>query len=154
MDKIIVIIIIIIIIIITIIIITLLLLLCYRHYLVVKYKDKPLEFWDLKTLSFLREMVSNPPSFSCIEWTPSHRSKSKVDHTVPSTTMDFDMAMGADTKMALAKEYLTVMDSYGSMWQITIEGSKVKVVNSTPTQVRRKKHLLVVVVTYVHVGLM
>ena len=67
----------------------------------VKYKDKPLEFWDLKTLTFLREMVSNPPSFSSIEWTPTaHRSKSKAEHALSSTTLDFDMAMGADTKMA------------------------------------------------------
>lgn len=76
----------------------------YRNYLVVKYKDKPLEFWDLKTLTFLREMVSNPPSFSCIEWTPTtHRAKSKTDHTPSATampTVDFDMAMGADSKMA------------------------------------------------------
>jgi len=112
-------------------------LLC-RHYVVVKYKDKPLEFWDLKSRMFLREMVSNPPSFSCIEWTPTpHRSKSKVEQTPSSTTVDFDLAMGGDSKMmqALSKEYLTVMDAYGSQWQITIEGSKVKVINSTPTQV-------------------
>ena len=30
---------------------------------------------------------------------------------------------------------LTVMDDNGSMWQISIDGSKVKVVNSAPTQV-------------------
>lgn len=67
-----------------------------------KYKDKPLEFWDLKTLTFLREMVSNPPSFNCIEWSPtSHKSKSKGDHAhLGMATVDFDMAMGAtDSKM-------------------------------------------------------
>ena len=30
---------------------------------------------------------------------------------------------------------LTVMDETGSLWQISIEGSKVRVVNSVPTQV-------------------
>ena len=69
-----------------------------------KYKDKPLEFWDLKTLTFLREMVSNPPSFNCIEWSPSpHKSKNKIDHSLASvmSTVDFDIAMGAtDPKLA------------------------------------------------------
>jgi hypothetical protein len=74
----------------------------------VKYKDKPLEFWDLKTLTFLREMVSNPPSFNCIEWSPTpHKSKNKSDHPhlgTAMTTVDFDLAMGAtDSKMAQVK---------------------------------------------------
>lgn len=75
----------------------------------VKYKDKPLEFWDLKTLTFLREMVSNPPSFNCIEWTPTpHKSKSKVEHVASGaimSTVDFDMAMGAtDSKMSQVRK--------------------------------------------------
>ena len=37
-----------------------------RNYLVAKYKDRPLEFWDAKTLTFMRELVSNPPTFSCV----------------------------------------------------------------------------------------
>lgn len=114
----------------------------HKYYLVIKYKDKPLEFWDLKTLTFLREMVSNPPSFNCIEWSPSaHKSKSKADTlasgSAAMSTVDFDVAMGAtDSKMsqALTREHLTVMDVTGSMWQIVIEGSKVKVAHSTPVQ--------------------
>ncbi len=78
----------------------------------IKYKDRPLEFWDLKTLTFLREMVSNPPSFNCVEWTPlPHRIKStqsKPDFSNGGgggggnlATVDFDVAMGAtDSKMA------------------------------------------------------
>ena len=70
-----------------------------RNYLVVKYKDRPLEFWDVRSQTFLRELVSNPPTFSCIEWSPSPKtSKSqKVDHTafgVSMSTVDFDVAMG------------------------------------------------------------
>ena len=37
-----------------------------RNYLVAKYKDRPLEFWDAKNLTFMRELVSNPPTFSCV----------------------------------------------------------------------------------------
>ena len=48
-----------------------------RNYLVAKYKDKPLEFWDAKSLTFMRELVSNPPTFSCVVspfylYTPPH----------------------------------------------------------------------------------
>lgn len=78
----------------------------------VKFKDKPLEFWDLKTLTFLREMVSNPPSFNCIEWSPSpHKSKSKLEHGASGSmsTVDFDVAMGAtDSKMAQVREGVTI----------------------------------------------
>ena len=66
----------------------------------VKYKDRPLEFWDVHSQTFLRELVSNPPSFSCIEWSPSPKfSKSqKADPLafgVSMSTVDFDVAMGA-----------------------------------------------------------
>ncbi len=43
-----------------------------RNYVVVKYINRPLEFYDAKTGVFLREMVTNPPSFSCIDWIPNH----------------------------------------------------------------------------------
>ena len=38
----------------------------HKNYLVAKYKDRPLEFWDAKNLTFMRELVSNPPTFSCV----------------------------------------------------------------------------------------
>ncbi len=42
--------------------------------MVVKYKDRPLEFWDARTLTFIRDVVSNPPTFSCVVCTSSiHR---------------------------------------------------------------------------------
>lgn len=44
----------------------------YRNYVVVKYTNRPLEFYEAKTGLFLREMVTNPPSFSTIDWTPHH----------------------------------------------------------------------------------
>ena len=65
-----------------------------------KYKDRPLEFWDARSQTFLRELVSNPPSFSCIEWSPSPKGPKtqKVDHMTygaSMSTVDFDVAMGA-----------------------------------------------------------
>lgn len=53
--------------------------------------------------------------------------------------MDFDLALGAgEVKVAgvfQEKEVLNVMDEVGSLWQISIEGSRVRVVNSTPLEV-------------------
>lgn len=53
--------------------------------------------------------------------------------------MDFDLALGAGEGKAASvfqeKEVLNVMDEVGSLWQISIEGSRVRVVNSTPLEV-------------------
>ena len=74
-----------------------------RNYLVVKYKDRPLEFWDARSHAFLRELVSNPPTFSCVEWSPSPKQP-KAQKTnagdlltfgASVSTVDFDVAMGA-----------------------------------------------------------
>jgi len=108
----------------------------HKNYLVVKYKDRPLEFWDARTLTFIREIVSNPPSFSCIEWTPV-QNKTKPQKPEPLSSVsavDYDIAMGTPSSQSPEREQLTVMDEVGSMWQISIEGSKVKVTNSIPTQ--------------------
>lgn len=69
--------------------------------MVVKYKDRPLEFWDVRSQTFLRELVSNPPTFSCVEWSPSPKTtKAQKPTSDPLTfgtsvsTVDFDVAMG------------------------------------------------------------
>ncbi len=46
-----------------------------------------------------------------------------------------NVTISAPSTQALLKEQLTVMDVTGCMWQITIEGSKVKVVHNSPVQV-------------------
>ena len=53
--------------------------------------------------------------------------------------VDFDVALGAgEGKMSgvyQEKELLNVMDEVGSLWQISIEGSRVRVMNGTPLAV-------------------
>ena len=51
-----------------------------RNYLVAKHKDRPLEFWDAKNLTFMRELVSNPPTFSCVV-SPSAPQPATHTHT-------------------------------------------------------------------------
>ncbi|KAL5471412.1 hypothetical protein EMCRGX_G029528 [Ephydatia muelleri] len=112
----------------------------HRNYFVINYKDKPLEFWDASTLTFLRELVSHPPSFKAVEWCPSHgRTKTQKPDAgaiTPTPTVDFDVAMGTmDTKIHTPeREYVSVMSTEGDMWQLSVEGSKIKVLSSTPVQ--------------------
>ncbi len=48
--------------------------------MVVKYKDRPLEFWDARSLTFIRDVVCNPPTFSCVVGTSLlHQRRSQYE---------------------------------------------------------------------------
>uniref|UniRef100_A0A8B9HAU5 WD repeat-containing protein 11 n=1 Tax=Astyanax mexicanus TaxID=7994 RepID=A0A8B9HAU5_ASTMX len=47
-----------------------------KQYLVVVFRDKPLELWDVRTGTLLREMAKNFPTVTALEWSPSHNLKS------------------------------------------------------------------------------
>ncbi|KAM6346944.1 WD repeat-containing protein 11 isoform 6-T7 [Alca torda] len=47
-----------------------------KQYLAVVFKDKPLEIWDVRTCTLLREMSKNFPTATALEWSPSHNLKS------------------------------------------------------------------------------
>uniref|UniRef100_H2MDP5 WD repeat-containing protein 11 n=1 Tax=Oryzias latipes TaxID=8090 RepID=H2MDP5_ORYLA len=47
-----------------------------KQYLVVVFKEKPLELWDVRTGSLLREMAKSFPTVTALEWSPSHNLKS------------------------------------------------------------------------------
>ena len=71
------------------------------------------------------------------EWYPTH-GKSKTQKVDADNLMpvDFDLAMGAgEVKVHQEREVLNVMDDVGSLWQISIEGSRVRVINGTPLAV-------------------
>ncbi|EDO36880.1 predicted protein [Nematostella vectensis] len=46
-----------------------------KQYLFIVFKDKPIQLWDLKNLTVLKEMPKNFPSIVSLEWSPSHHSK-------------------------------------------------------------------------------
>ena len=48
---------------------------CCRQYIVFGFKDKPLELWDMKTMTMLREMGKSIPRPTALEWSPSHSLK-------------------------------------------------------------------------------
>lgn len=55
--------------------------------------------------------------------------------SVPLEVFDaLSLMCGIHVQMS-GREILTVIDDNGCMWQMSIDGSKVKVINSTPAQV-------------------
>lgn len=46
-----------------------------RQYLVVVFRDKPLELWDIRTGTLLREMAKNFPTVTALVLTNLHTNK-------------------------------------------------------------------------------
>lgn len=46
-----------------------------RQYLVVVFRDKPLELWDIRTGTLLREMAKNFPTVTALVQTHLHTNK-------------------------------------------------------------------------------
>lgn len=46
-----------------------------KQYFILVFKDKPVELWDLKTLTILREFSKYLPHPTALEWSPSHNLK-------------------------------------------------------------------------------
>lgn len=59
-----------------------------RQYLVVVFRDKPLELWDIRTGTLLREMAKNFPTVTALVQTNLHttelheKKKNRKWHTV------------------------------------------------------------------------
>lgn len=49
-----------------------------RQYLVVVFRDKPLELWDIRTGTLLREMAKNFPTVTALVMTNLHANKNNV----------------------------------------------------------------------------
>uniref|UniRef100_A0A4W3H4F0 WD repeat-containing protein 11 n=1 Tax=Callorhinchus milii TaxID=7868 RepID=A0A4W3H4F0_CALMI len=120
-----------------------------KQYLVIVFKDKPLELWDIRTYTLLREMSKNFPAVTALEWSPSHNLKSLrkkqlaareaiARQTVPSDmeTSSIDSSMisllqEAESKSELnqnisAREHFVFTDNDGQVYHLTVEGNIVK----------------------------
>lgn len=120
-----------------------------KQYLVVVFKDKPLELWDVRTGTLLREMAKNFPSVTALEWSPSHNLKSlkkkqiaareamarqttlsdaeqsSVESSVISLLQDAESK--AETSHGIsAREHFVFTDTDGQVFHITVEGNTVK----------------------------
>uniref|UniRef100_A0A671XA70 WD repeat-containing protein 11 n=1 Tax=Sparus aurata TaxID=8175 RepID=A0A671XA70_SPAAU len=119
-----------------------------KQYLVVVFRDKPLELWDIRTGTLLREMAKNFPAVTALEWSPSHNLKSlkkkqmaareamarqtvsdaeqsSVESSVISLLQDAESK--SETSQAIsAREHFVFTDTDGQVYHITVEGNTVK----------------------------
>ncbi|XP_053548627.1 WD repeat-containing protein 11 [Bombina bombina] len=120
-----------------------------KQYLAVAFKDKPLELWDIRTCTLLREMPRSFPSVTALEWSPSHNLKSlrkkqmaareaMARQTVSSDTelnsvesSVISLLQEAESKSELtqnitAREHFVFTDTDGQVHHLTVEGNSVK----------------------------
>ncbi|XP_060943690.1 WD repeat-containing protein 11 [Limanda limanda] len=119
-----------------------------KQYLVVVFRDKPLELWDTRTGTLLREMAKNFPTVTALEWSPSHNLKSlkkkqmaareamarqtvsdAEQSTVESSVISLlqDAESKSETSQAIsAREHFVFTDTDGQVYHITVEGNTVK----------------------------
>ncbi|XP_037759290.1 WD repeat-containing protein 11 isoform X2 [Chelonia mydas] len=120
-----------------------------KQYLAVVFKDKPLELWDVRTCTLLREMSKNFPTVTALEWSPTHNLKSlkkkqlaareaMARQTVVSDTelssvesSVISLLQEAESKSELsqnisAREHFVFTDTDGQVYHLTVEGNSVK----------------------------
>ncbi|XP_041124684.1 WD repeat-containing protein 11 isoform X2 [Polyodon spathula] len=119
-----------------------------KQYLVVVFKDKPLELWDIRTCTLLREMAKNFPVVTALEWSPSHNLKSmkkkqlaareaiarqtvsdtevcSVESSVISLVQEAESRSGLSQSIS-AREHFVFTDMDGQVYHLTVEGNSVK----------------------------
>uniref|UniRef100_A0A8C3AU92 WD repeat-containing protein 11 n=1 Tax=Cyclopterus lumpus TaxID=8103 RepID=A0A8C3AU92_CYCLU len=112
-----------------------------KQYLVVVFRDKPLELWDTRTGTLLREMAKNFPTVTALEWSPSHNLKSLkkkqmaareaiARQTVSDCGAEYllqDAESKSESSQAIsAREHFVFTDMDGQVYHITVEGNTVK----------------------------
>ncbi|XP_073934293.1 WD repeat-containing protein 11 isoform X2 [Castor canadensis] len=120
-----------------------------KQYLAIVFKDKPLELWDVRTCTLLREMSKNFPAITALEWSPSHNLKSlrkkqlatreaMARQTVVSDaelsiveSSVISLLQEAESKSELsqnisAREHFVFTDNDGQVYHLTVEGNSVK----------------------------
>ncbi|KAA0717551.1 WD repeat-containing protein 11 [Triplophysa tibetana] len=120
-----------------------------KQYLVVVFRDKPLELWDVRTGTLLREMAKNFPTVTALEWSPSHNLKSLKKKQLAAreamarqtTLADAEQSSVESSVISLlqdaesksetchgisAREHFVFTDTDGQVYHITVEGNTVK----------------------------
>ncbi|XP_065883318.1 WD repeat-containing protein 11-like isoform X2 [Dysidea avara] len=106
-----------------------------KNYLVIVFvPDKPLEIWDARTLTLLKELPAQNPIFPAVEWSQSHL-KTILKKSTDMSTVNYDIALeGADSykgAVVVPREIITFVDTDGACYHVSVEGNKIK--NMTPT---------------------
>lgn len=109
-----------------------------KQYLIVLFKEKPFEIWDLRTYTLLREMKKSFPPISALEWSPTVKKKSSNTDLFGSTphieTSGLQSMLPAsesnsDTKIgqsSLTKEHFVFAEASGPLHHFIIENTSIK----------------------------
>uniref|UniRef100_A0A669CE52 WD repeat-containing protein 11 n=1 Tax=Oreochromis niloticus TaxID=8128 RepID=A0A669CE52_ORENI len=110
-----------------------------KQYLVVVFRDKPLELWDIRTGTLLREMAKNFPTVTALVQTHLHTNKNVVLRALRWENSQYrflssspysllqDAESKSETSQAIsAREHFVFTDTDGQVYHITVEGNTVK----------------------------
>uniref|UniRef100_A0A669F0L4 WD repeat-containing protein 11 n=1 Tax=Oreochromis niloticus TaxID=8128 RepID=A0A669F0L4_ORENI len=107
-----------------------------KQYLVVVFRDKPLELWDIRTGTLLREMAKNFPTVTALVQTHLHTNKNVVLYQVKNryrflSSSPYSLLQDAESKSETsqaisAREHFVFTDTDGQVYHITVEGNTVK----------------------------
>ncbi|XP_041477434.1 WD repeat-containing protein 11-like [Lytechinus variegatus] len=108
-----------------------------KQYLIVLFKEKPFEIWDLRTVCLLREMPKHFPIITALEWSPSHHKKKSANVEHQSSGMSLDgVLMGSTINLAESssenrpatttiREHFVFAEISGVLHHFWVEGSVV-----------------------------
>lgn len=117
-----------------------------KQYFLLAFKEKPVELWDLRTFTMLREMGKSLPRPTALEWSPSHSLKSlkkksqqqssdSVTTSITSQNAQDNMASSttsihenteSDPKSSpktAIKEHFVFTDAEGTLYHFVVEGN-------------------------------
>ncbi|KAH0623694.1 hypothetical protein JD844_006753 [Phrynosoma platyrhinos] len=111
-----------------------------KQYLAVVFKDKPLELWDIRTCTLLREMSKNFPTITALSLRKKQLAarEAMARQTVVSDTEQsslessvISLLQEAESKSELsqnisAREHFVFTDTDGQVYHLTVEGNSVK----------------------------
>ncbi|XP_071948596.1 WD repeat-containing protein 11-like [Antedon mediterranea] len=119
-----------------------------KLYFIIMFKEKAFEVWDLKSCTMLREMPTNFPIITALEWSPSHNVKNlkkrqqqqalhesisgnlPVKETTPTASHILDtVGVHAGTKAtstSISREHFVFTDNNGLLYHFIVQGSTVK----------------------------
>ncbi|XP_041368583.1 WD repeat-containing protein 11-like [Gigantopelta aegis] len=128
-----------------------------KQFFVLGFKDKPLELWDLKSLTIIRELPKTFPRPTAIVWSPSHSLKTMKKKLLDSGSDDLDKSghgsrcseidtsttssgmsehAGGKEKKTQSKmsvrEHFVMTDKDGTVFHFIVEGNLISDVTKIP----------------------
>ncbi|XP_019864425.1 PREDICTED: WD repeat-containing protein 11-like isoform X2 [Amphimedon queenslandica] len=103
----------------------------HKNYFVVNIKDTPPEFYNAKTLSFMRSLESKPASFVAVEWAnvsafssfvpKPHPHNQRVSSPAHKTETELESIQTIKQSQLPEKEILSLIDANSNIHHITVD---------------------------------